>query len=106
MGICRLLPQEQLKAIIAQRMPEYSRESDCRQLIKDFYEKYTNTNRPMSFQLRKIYTESLRNKSDSKVSTENNLEQLEIKREAEQQAQIACINKIFNTLPPHIVQNA
>ena len=100
MGICRLLPQEQLKAIIAQRMPEYSRESDCQQLIKDFYEKYTNTNRPMSFQLRKIYTESLRNKSDSKVSTENNLEQLEIKREAEQQAQIACINKIFNTLPP------
>ena len=45
MGICRLIPQEQLRAIIACRMPAYARESDCQQLIKDFYEKYTNTNR-------------------------------------------------------------
>lgn len=100
MGICRLMPQEQLKAVIRQRMPEYSREADCQQLIKDFYEKYTNTNRPMSFQLRKIYTESLRNKAGSTSSSENDIEQFEEKRETEQQAQTACINNIFNTLPP------
>ena len=100
MGICRLMPQEQLKAVIRQRMPEYSREVDCYQLIKDFYEKYTNTNRPMSFQLRKIYTDSLRNKADSTSSSENDIEQFEAKRETEQQAQTACINNIFNTLPP------
>lgn len=100
MGICRLMPQEQLKAVIRQRMPEYSREADCYQLIKDFYEKYTNTNRPMSFQLRKIYTDSLRNKADSTSSSENDIEQFEAKRETEQQAQTACINNIFNTLPP------
>ena len=100
MGICRLMPQEQLKAVIKQRMPEYSREADCQQLIKDFYEKYTNTNRPMSFQLRKIYTDSLRNKAGSTSSSENDIEQFEAKRETEQQAQTACINNIFNTLPP------
>ena len=100
MGICRLMPQEQLKAVIRQRMPEYSREADCQQLIKDFYEKYTNTNRPMSFQLRKIYTDSLRNKAGSTSSSENDIEQFEAKRETEQQAQTACINNIFNTLPP------
>ena len=100
MGICRLMPQEQLKAVIRQRMPEYSREADCQQLIKDFYEKYTNTNRPMSFQLRKIYTESLRNKADSTSSSENDIEQFEAKRETEQQAQTACTNNILNTLPP------
>ena len=100
MGICRLIPQEQLKAVIRQRMPEYSREADCQQLIKDFYEKYTNTNRPMSFQLRKIYTESLRNKADSTSSSENDIEQFEAKRETEQQAQTACTNNILNTLPP------
>ena len=100
MGICRLMPQEQLKAVIRQRMPEYSREADCYQLIKDFYEKYTNTNRPMSLQLRKIYTDSLRNKVGSTSSSENDIELFEEKRETEQQAETACINNIFNTLPP------
>lgn len=100
MGICRLIPQDQLRAIIACRMPEYARESDCQQLIKDFYEKYTNTNRPMSFQLRKIYTESLRNKAATATTSENDIEQFEAKRETEQQAQAACTNNILNTLPP------
>lgn len=100
MGICRLIPQEQLRAIIACRMPEYARESDCQQLIKDFYEKYTNTNRPMSFQLRKIYTESLRNKAATATTSESDIEQFEAKRETEQQAQAACTNNILNTLPP------
>lgn len=100
MGICRLIPQEQLRAIIACRMPEYAQESDCQQLIKDFYEKYTNTNRPMSFQLRKIYTESLRNKAATATTSENDIEQFEAKRETEQQAQAACTNNILNTLPP------
>ena len=100
MGICRLIPQEQLRAIIACRMPAYARESDCQQLIKDFYEKYTNTNRPMSFQLRKIYTESLRNKAATTTPSENDIEQFEEKRETEQQAQTACTNNILNTLPP------
>lgn len=100
MGICRLIPQDQLRAIIACRMPVYARESDCQQLIKDFYEKYTNTNRPMSFQLRKIYTESLRNKAATATTSENDIEQFEAKRETEQQAQAACTNNILNTLPP------
>ena len=100
MGICRLIPQDQLRAIIACRMPTYARESDCQQLIKDFYEKYTNTNRPMSFQLRKIYTESLRNKAATATTSENDIEQFEAKRETEQQAQAACTNNILNTLPP------
>lgn len=100
MGICRLIPQEQLRAIIACRMPAYARESDCQQLIKDFYEKYTNSNRPMSFQLRKIYTESLRNKAATTTPSENDIEQFEEKRETEQQAQTACTNNILNTLPP------
>lgn len=100
MGICRLIPQDQLRAIIACRMPAYARESDCQQLIKDFYEKYTNTNRPMSFQLRKIYTESLRNKAATTTPSENDIEQFEEKRETEQQAQTACTNNILNTLPP------
>ena len=54
----------------------------------------------MSFQLRKIYTESLRNKAATTTPSENDIEQFEEKRETEQQAQTACTNNILNTLPP------
>ncbi len=67
MGICRLMSKEQLTAVVAERMPEYSKEKDCQDLIRDFYAKYTDNNRPMSGKLRKIYTDSL--KSDkSKIA--------------------------------------
>jgi hypothetical protein len=59
-GICRLMPQERLWAVIAERMPGYAQEPDCRQLVSDFYTKYTDPNRPMSQRLRKIYADSLR----------------------------------------------
>ena len=59
MGICRLMTQDQLNAVVAERMPDYSREKDCQDLIRDFYQKYTDPSRPMSAKLRKIYVESL-----------------------------------------------
>ena len=59
MGLCRLMPKEQLKAVISVRMPEFSKEPDCSQLIDDFYSKYTDPSKPMSYKLRKIFTDSL-----------------------------------------------
>lgn len=59
MGICRLMSQDQLYAVVAERMPDYSKEKDCQDLIRDFYQKYTDPTRPMSAKLRKIYVESL-----------------------------------------------
>lgn len=59
MGICRLMKEEDLKAVIAERMPDYSKEKDCQDLIRDFYQKYTDPSRPMSMKLRKIFTDSL-----------------------------------------------
>lgn len=58
-GICRLIPQERLWAVIGERMPRYAAEPDCRQLVADFYSKYTDPNRPMSSRLRRIYAASL-----------------------------------------------
>lgn len=68
MGICRLMPQRALEAAVARRMPAYSREKDCQGLIRDFYDKYTDPNRPMSGQLRRIYTDAL--KADSRDADE------------------------------------
>ncbi len=60
-GICRLMPREQLEAAVAVRMPGYAAEPDCRGLIRDFYEKYTDPARPMSERLRRIFAGSLGN---------------------------------------------
>ena len=66
MGITRLMPQEQLRAVVAERMPSYSHERDCQDLIRDFYAKYTDPSRPLSSKLMKIYT-------DSVMKTTNNI---------------------------------
>ena len=67
-GINRLMPKEQLMAVIAVRMPEFSKEPDCRQLIDDWYQKYTEPNKPMSARLQKIFTDTVHTTlSDSPV---------------------------------------
>ncbi len=57
-GACRLMPQEQMLAVIKVRMPEYAAEKDCQQLISDFYQNYTEMNRPMTKRLREIHAEA------------------------------------------------
>lgn len=103
MGICRLMPIDQLQAVVAERMPEYSKEKDCQDLIRDFYAKYTDNNRPMSGKLRKIYTDSLKqSKSKSPMLKAQSSKQEDIdpeesdKKDAEQ---AALIKKILRKLP-------
>ena len=57
-GACRLMPQEQMMAVIKLRMPEYAVEKDCQQLVADFYQNYTEMNRPMTKRLREIHAEA------------------------------------------------
>ena len=57
-GACRLMSIEQMIAVVRVRMPEYAEEKDCQQLIKDFYQNYTEMNRPMTRRLREIHAEA------------------------------------------------
>ena len=57
-GACRLIPQEQMMAVISVRMPEYAKEQDCQRLVSDFYSNYTEMNRPMTKRLREIHAEA------------------------------------------------
>lgn len=57
-GACRLMSQEQMMAVIKVRMPEYAAEKDCQQLVADFYQNYTEMNRPMTKRLREIHAEA------------------------------------------------
>ena len=47
-GASRVMPEEELKAVVAQKMPAFSQERDSQQLIHDFYAKYGDSSKPMS----------------------------------------------------------
>ena len=47
-GASRVMSEEELKAVVAQKMPAFSQERDCQQLIHDFYAKYGDSSKPMS----------------------------------------------------------
>ena len=46
-GASRVMPEEELKAVVAQKMPAFSQERDSQQLIHDFYAKYGDSSKPM-----------------------------------------------------------
>ena len=66
-GACRLMSQEQMMAVIRTRMPEYATEKDCQQLVADFYQNYTEMNRPMTKRLREIHAEAFNEPNDEEV---------------------------------------
>ncbi len=70
-GICRLMSQDELKAVLAVKMPNYSKEQDCQRLVSDFYKDYTKMNAPMSQRLRAIYAESVTGQKDKPLTTED-----------------------------------
>lgn len=70
-GICRLMSQDELKAVLSVKMPNYSKEQDCQRLVSDFYKDYTKMNAPMSQRLRAIYAESVTGQKDKPLTTED-----------------------------------
>ncbi len=53
-GVGKLMKREQLHAVVAQRLPNYSDTEDCRKLIDYFYEKYDADKGFMNASLREI----------------------------------------------------
>ena len=70
-GICRLMAQDELKAVLTVKMPNYAKEQDCQRLVSDFYKDYTKMNAPMSQRLRAIYAESVTGVKDKPLTTED-----------------------------------
>ena len=68
-GACRLMPKEQMQAVVAKRMPEYFEDKDCQQLIRDFYANYTEMNKPMTRRLREIHAEAFGEPEDEEEET-------------------------------------
>ena len=47
-GASRVMSEEELMKVVAEKMPSYYQENDCHQLIHDFYSKYGDSSKPFS----------------------------------------------------------
>ena len=47
-GASRVMSKEELRRVVAVKMPSFAQERDCQQLIHDFYEKYGDSSKPFS----------------------------------------------------------
>ncbi len=64
-GMNRLMSVEEMKRVVAVRMPNYSQTDDCKHLLEYFHEHYTDNNKPMSQALRSIYRETQPNQEET-----------------------------------------
>ena len=67
-GASRVMPEEELKAVVAQNMPAFSQERDCQQLIHDFYAKYGDSSKPMSQAVIRINAQAEKSSQKDAVS--------------------------------------
>lgn len=67
-GASRVMPKEELKAVVAQKMPAFSLERDCQQLIHDFYAKYGDSSKPMSQAVIRINAQAEKSSQKDAVS--------------------------------------
>ena len=67
-GASRVMSEEELKAVVAQKMPAFSQERDCQQLIHDFYAKYGDSSKPMSQAVIRINAQAEKSSQKDAVS--------------------------------------
>ena len=67
-GASRVMPEDELKAVVAQKMPAFSQEHDCQQLIHDFYAKYGDSSKPMSQAVIRINAQAERSSQKDAVA--------------------------------------
>ena len=64
-GVAKLMSKEQLRGVVAQRLPNYSQTEDCQKLIDYFYEKYDANKGFMNTALREINAKAQQKTSES-----------------------------------------
>ena len=74
-GVAKLMSRQQLQAVVAERLPNYSQTEDCQKLINYFYEKYAADKGFMNASLREINAKVQR--EDGKSLMEDGRSQME-----------------------------
>ena len=70
-GVGKLMSRQQLQAVVAVRLPNYSQTEDCQKLINYFYEKYDTDKGFMNASLREINAKAQKNAENAQLSTVN-----------------------------------
>ena len=73
-GASRVMSEEELMKVVAEKMPSYYQEPDCYQLIHDFYAKYGDSSKPFSRDVIRI------NATAEQASRQVNSLQLKVER--------------------------
>ena len=73
-GASRMMSEEELMKVVAEKMPSYYQEPDCHQLIHDFYAKYGDNSKPFSRDVIRI------NATAEQASRQVNSLQLKVER--------------------------
>ena len=97
-GAARLLSEAEAMAVVAQRMPDFFKEPDCRQLIHDFYAKYHDDSKMMSATVQRINAraEQLAKQQQSKA---DKAQEDESEEETTETATTQSAN-VFPDIPP------
>lgn len=93
-GASRVMPEDELKAVVAQKMPAFSQEHDCQQLIHDFYAKYGDSSKPMSQAVIRINAQAERSSQKDAVALKNESSEggTDINAEDENSLRLRCPN--------------
>ena len=70
-GVGKLMSRQQLQAVVAVRLPNYSQTEDCQKLINYFYDKYDTDKGFMNASLREINAKAQKNAENAQLSTIN-----------------------------------
>ena len=77
-GASRVMSEEELRRVVAVKMPSFAQERDCQQLIHDFYAKYGDSSKPFSRDVIRINAQAEKraklltpNLKDSSLQTED-----------------------------------
>ncbi len=74
-GLCQIVKKDALRLVIAERMPNYAGCDDCERLVDDFYNTYTEQNKPMTQRMRSIMAKAMKQlkvPAEKAVDTEPN----------------------------------
>lgn len=59
-GLCQIVKKDALLQVIEERMPNYAGCDDCIRLVDDFYDTYTESNKPLTQHLRSIMSKAMK----------------------------------------------
>ena len=70
-GASRVMSEDELRAVVAQKMPSYASERDCQQLIHDFYAKYGDSSKPMSQSIIRINAQAEKSSQQDALASQS-----------------------------------